>query len=138
MERQIFYSKIDLWLVVLLLAGVSPAILPLFWDFSWVLLGIDVLVLLFLVDLFRNTKYEIVGKRLVVRSGILLRVSCDICLLQSVAKTRTLLSAPALSLDRIKINVKGGGLLIVSPRQKQEFINALLAVNPNIRVLSDF
>lgn len=138
MERKIFYSKIDLWLVALLLAGVSPAILPLFWNFNWVLLGIDVLVLLFLADLFRNTKYEIVGKRLVVKSGILLRVSCDIFLLQSVSKTRTFLSAPALSLDRIKINVEGGGLLIVSPRQKQEFISALLAVNPNIRVLSDF
>ena len=130
----IYYSKIDLWLVIVLLLGLSPAILPLFWDFDWISFLIDVSVVVFLVEMFRHTKYVIDGDQLIVKTGFLLSESCDIHQILSVKRTRTFLSAPALSLDRLRIDVKGGKLFVISPRRKKEFVEHLLKINPEIIV----
>lgn len=130
----VYDSKVDWWLVALLVAGVSPAILPLFWTFDWVLFSIDVVVVLLLVEVFRNTKYEIDGEKLIVRTGFKLSTSCDVCQIKSVTKTRTLLSAPALSFDRLEIKLKGGEFIVVSPRKKQAFVEHLQSINPQIVV----
>lgn len=130
----IYYSKIDLWLVIVLLLGLSPAILPLFWDFDWISFLIDVAVVVFLVEMFRHTKYVIDGDQLIVKTGFLLSESCDIHQILSVKRTRTFLSAPALSLDRLRIDVKGGKLFVISPRRKKEFVEHLLKINPEIIV----
>ena len=129
-----FYSKIDLWLIVILLLGISPAWLPLIWDFDWVLLIIDVLLIGLLAYLFRNTKYVVDGDKLIVRVGFLSLGTCDIHQVLSISKTHTLLSAPALSLDRLKVNLRGGDILVVSPKHRKEFLDALLVVNPKIVV----
>lgn len=130
----VYYSKVDWWLVTFLVVGMSPAVFPLFWTFDWVLLSIDVVVALFLIEVFRNTKYVIDGEKLIVKTGFKLSSSCDICQIKSITKTRTLLSAPALSLDRLKVKLKGGDVIVISPRKKRAFVEHLLKVNPQIVV----
>ena len=133
----VFRSKIDLWLMILLLAVVLSITLPLFWKFDWVNLIIDIPVILLFYDLFRNTKYVIEGSRLVVKGGFLLCSTYDILSIRSILPTRTLLSAPALSMDRMKIELKGGDVVVVSPSRKREFVEELLKVNPGIEVNVD-
>ena len=130
----VYYSKVDWWLVTFLVVGMSPAVFPLFWTFDWVLLSIDVVVTLFLIEVFRNTKYVIDGEKLIVKTGFKLSSSCDICQIKSITKTRTLLSAPALSLDRLQVKLKGGDVIVISPRKKRAFVEHLLKVNPQIVV----
>lgn len=130
----VYYSKVDWWLVALLVVGMSPAVIPLFWTFDWVLLSIDVVVALFLIEVFRNTKYEIGGGKLIVKTGFKLSSSYDVCQIKSITKTRTLLSAPALSLDRLEVKLKGGEIVVISPRKKRAFVEHLLKVNPQIVV----
>lgn len=130
----VYYSKVDWWLVTFLVVGMSPAVFPLFWTFEWVLLSIDVVVALFLIEVFRNTKYVIDGEKLIVKTGFKLSSSCDICQIKSITKTRTLLSAPALSLDRLEVKLKGGDVIVISPRKKRAFVEHLLKVNPQIVV----
>lgn len=130
----VYYSKVDWWLVTFLVVGMSPAVFPLFWTFDWVLLSIDVVVALFLIEVFRNTKYVIDGEKLIVKTGFKLSSSCDICQIKSITKTRTLLSAPALSLDRLEVKLKGGDVIVISPRKKRAFVEHLLKVNPQIVV----
>lgn len=130
----VYYSKVDWWLVTFLVVGMSPAVFPLFWTFDWVLLSIDVVVTLFLIEVFRNTKYVIDGEKLIVKTGFKLSSSCDICQIKSITKTRTLLSAPALSLDRLEVKLKGGDVIVISPRKKRAFVEHLLKVNPQIVV----
>lgn len=130
----VYYSKIDLWLVIVLFLGLSPAIVPLFWDFSWVAFAINVVLVVFLVGMFRNTKYVIEDEKLIVKTGFLFSESCDVHQILSVKRTRTCLSAPALSLDRLRIDVTGGGLFVISPRRKKEFVEHLLKINPEIIV----
>lgn len=65
----VYYSKIDLWLVIVLFLGLSPAIVPLFWNFSWVAFAINVVLVVFLVGIFRYTKYVIEDEKLIVKTG---------------------------------------------------------------------
>ena len=45
--------------------------------------------------------------------------------IQSVTPTRSLWSAPALSLDRLRINYGNGRCILVSPADKQGFMEAI-------------
>lgn len=129
-----FRSKIDLWLIILLLAVVLSTTLPLFCEFSLVLVLIDIPIVLLFYDLVRNTKYVISEDKLIVKGGCLLCSTYDIASIRSISPTRTVLSAPALSLDRMKIEMKGGDSVVISPFMKDEFIAELLKVNPLIEV----
>ena len=136
MTSVVFRSKIDLWLIILLLAVVLSITLPLFWEFDWVILVIDIPIILLFYDLLRNTKYVIDDNRLIVKGGFLLCSTYDISSINSISPTRTFLSAPACSMDRMKIEMKGGDIVVISPLRKQEFIEELLKVNPGIEVKS--
>ena len=129
-----FRSKIDLWLIILLLAVVLSIVLPLFWKFEWIVFIIDIPIILLFYDLLRNTKYVIDRNCLIVKGGFLLCSTYDISSIRSISPSKTLLSAPALSIDRLKIEVKGGDVVVVSPLRKQEFIAKLLDINPAIEV----
>ena len=133
----VFHSKIDSWLITLLFAVVLSITLPLFWKFNWVNLVIDISIILLFYDLFRNTKYVIDDHRLIVKGGFLLCSTYDILSIRSILPTRTLLSAPALSMDRMKIELRGGDVVVVSPSRKREFVEELLKVNPGIEVNVD-
>jgi len=130
----VFRSKIDLWLIILLLAVVLSITLHLFWKFDWINLIIDIPVILLFYDMLRNTKYVIDGNKLIIKGGFLLCSTYEISSIRSIVPTRTLLSAPAMSLDRMKIDLKGGDSVVISPLKKHEFIAELLKVNPQIEV----
>ena len=51
-----------------------------------------------------------------------------------IRKTNTLLSAPAPSFDRILIKDAKGNPVIISPRDKKNFIQSLKSMNPTIKV----
>ena len=50
----------------------------------------------------------------------------------AITPTRSALSSPALSLDRLRIEY-GERAILVSPIYKEGFVRALRAVNPSIR-----
>ena len=134
MEKQVFYSKIGgFYIVSLLFVGFVLGYL-LIIDFSWLALVLDVLIVGILVLIGINTKYTLYndGKLTVVCGFLPSRYAVRKAV--SVKPTRSLLSAPAVSLDRIEVKFKKGLPLVVSPRDKQGFIAALKAVNPEIKV----
>jgi hypothetical protein len=68
-----------------------------------------------------GTYYVIDATSLVIRSGpfhwiIPLRE------IRSVEPTRDVRSGPALSFDRLRIEYSGGRVILISPREKQEFL----------------
>lgn len=137
--RVSFRSKIDTWVVVLLLAafvftvvraigqievGASPGGVLLAFAPVFAYCAIIAAVGL-------PTRYDLTPTALVVRSGVLrYLVSYDEIL--DVEPTRSPLAAPAWSLDRLKIGKKRGYLL-VSPADKEGFIEALRVRAPQMR-----
>jgi hypothetical protein len=138
-----FRSKVDGWLVGLIVAIVGGA-------FVFVVTGIArdggpkaaviaaVLLAgvgLFIIRTFRSTRYEVDGATLTVRSNFL-RWRIDITSIDDVTPTHDPISSPAMSLDRLRIRYRKDGEareLLVSPAEKEAFVEALRAVKPAIR-----
>ena len=98
----------------------------------WIGIIICSLGILLLVNVYTGTTYKITtGKRLLIKCGILETYDIDIMEIEWIKKCNEITSAPALSIDRLEINYKGGRVLI-SPRDKKKFITDLKQVNPKI------
>ena len=131
MKTKRFPSKVDRWLLAVLVLAVVIQIVALAGvldeseDLSGPLIGSGVLLLT--VGLFtwllRSTYYEVSGDTLRVVSGPFRR-RIKIEAIDSIEPTRSPLSSPALSLDRLRISY-GKRRVLVSPADKRGFLKAL-------------
>lgn len=137
-----FESKRDLWIVLLL--RVIPIFVLLVIGDVWYQTHGDLrgpiagAVVLILVELFffesvlRSTYYVIDGDTLIIRSSFI-TWRLPIREIRSVTPTRSALSSPALSLDRLRIEY-GSKWILVSPEERERFVAMLRSVNPAITV----
>lgn len=135
-DGQRFDSAVDMWLAVAMLlplavgsamtAGALTGHVP-FWTPLLVLVP-QVLV----VWILARTFYLVSGDTLSAVCGPF-RSTVPLHTIRSLTATRSSLSAPALSLDRIAV-AHSNGTLVISPRDKAGFIRAALSVNPTIAV----
>ncbi|WP_157729364.1 PH domain-containing protein [Tumebacillus algifaecis] len=102
-------------------------------DREWLALPILALAGVLNVWLWVGTYYEFREHELFVKGGPF-RWKIPYDQIKTVQKTRSLVSGPALSLDRIEIIYKMGACLI-SPVRETEFLEELQKRNPLIRQL---
>lgn len=133
-----YRSKVDLVVAAAVLG------LPLLTVAALSLTGLDSLVLVgavvmlsalisFAAWLLATTRYEIDGKALLVRSGpFSWRVS--FAEITSVERTSDPRSAPALSLDRLRIRYAGAEILI-SPQDQERFLSVMHELAPRARIV---
>ncbi len=132
----VFPSKVDGWLgVVLIGMGVVPFVLALFMMLSvgfsegvfTALIGVFNLGLLF--GLTWPVHYTVTETELVIRFG-LIHQSVRLDEIFLVEPSQSLLSAPALSLDRMKVHYdrSKGRSIVISPADRDGFYRALLRV----------
>ena len=134
MKNNTYRSKTGAWLAIVTIAVCAILYLPLiFISFSWGALIILLVLTYFICDMLLNIRYTIDGTALQLRCGFF-KSTCDIRQIKEISRTRTIESAPAASLDRIRIRFKKGGDVILSPMHKEEFIRHLMSINPDIRV----
>lgn len=127
-----FYSRVDFWYYLVILFLLWP-IYEVIASGDLTAICLMVLVLALVCSMFYCV-YRIEGETLRVQCGPFPYPKMQIQEIVSVRKTRTILSSPALSLDRIAVTSVKGRILIISPKQRVEFVKALLIINPNIKV----
>ena len=131
----VFRSKIDLWLLMVLVAA---EVLPLIQAVSALRDGSSwlphVLIFGLLGGLFSwlllSTKYTVNKDTLVVQSG-----PFRWCIAKNditkIASSNSIIASPALSLDRLRIDYADGrNSILISPKNKDGFLKAI-AVPPN-------
>ncbi len=131
MAQKEFRSKVDGWLRVLL-SGVAFAALgvgiAVFREVpapeSALTLGLCVLSALMVVWILVDTAYVVTRTELQIRSGPF-RWRIPLERITEVKESRTLLSGPALSLDRLQIRMGRWRSIVVSPEDKAGFRRAL-------------
>ena len=144
--KKVHNSKQDAWLILLVMGlggflafkllttlaygGDRGMAAALFWTcaFYW--------SVIFLIGW--PAKYVIHEKTLTVRAGVLLCMPIHIPSIKRIGPTRSMMSAPAWSMDRLRIEfwAEGkAGVVLVSPENKELFIRHLLEVNPRIELL---
>jgi len=125
-------SKIGLEILIPLIVVLGAVMTVMVLHIIWI--GIIVCGLLagFLLNIYTSTTYTITGKeRLIVKCGFLETFDININEIEWIKNTHDLSNGPALSIDRLEINYKGGRILI-SPRKKNQFIADLRKINPKI------
>ena len=130
----VYRSKIDTWLLVVLLfgafaalAGAVTVLVVVPPAMAWLLCILLVVVGAGLpLWLLASTYYRVDGDTLFISSGPI-RVRVPLRDITSVTPTNNPLSSPALSLDRLRIDYGHGKAVMVSPCDKQGFIRCLEA-----------
>jgi uncharacterized membrane protein YdbT with pleckstrin-like domain len=130
---KIYRSKVDIWLagaivaaaVVVLIVGFSVVAGPV--PAKWLIVAPMVLLGAVLpLWLLVSTDYRIADQNLLIRSGPF-RWRIPIREIRNVRPTRNARSSPALSLDRLLITYGGGQSCMISPKDKEGFLNELRA-----------
>lgn len=126
---QTFNSKIDWWLIILFVIvfgyPISDGLLSKQYGLSFTMFGFLALIGI----LFSKIKYVIDGQILKIWW-----IKVEIKSIKRIYRTRNPLSSPALSLDRIAIVYNKYDEVLISPKNKQEFVEELLKINPDILV----
>ncbi len=129
--KQVYRSKVDSWLLILILVAWGiPLTLIVVNEFSAVKFSIVSFMLIFTLLLLFGIKYTIEGKVLRVHYSFFYSERINIDEITEIANTHTLLSAPAASLDRVKITY-GKKYVILSPKDKQMFVKQLCDMSAN-------
>ena len=131
---KIYKSKIDWWLGLLLLYPIYLSVASLVkeqWLYGFAGLGFVFGVVLFVS---KTTRYIIDENQLIVKSLWIVNYTIDISKIRKIEKSNSILSSPALSLDRIALYYNKYDEVYISPKEKQDFLNNLLEINPNIEV----
>ena len=154
-KSMVHYAKVDWWVAALIggaalaevtggakvfisgLTGNSDPNAAL--GIGSVLVGVGLLFGLLLWGCYR-TRYEITGSALIVRFGPF-RTTVLLDSIVEVFPTHNPISAPAPSLDRLKIKYrsKNGGMrsALISPKGKEEFLRDLASAAPRLRSTAD-
>lgn len=134
-----FKSKIDWWIYALVIfTGVCCMLGPVLADSDyWLGLIMGMVFMGFEIFAFMSVSYAISGRELGVRMFYRWQWF-PIDRIASVRKVRGILSAPALSADRVAIRftdhsiLKSSLPLEISPKERDAFIDALKEINSNI------
>lgn len=129
-----YKSKVDTWLVCVIAGAILISAIPvLIYEFSWTAAIVMTTTLVLLIWLLFNIYYIITENILTVSYAGIIRQNFRICDITKISPTNSILSAPAASLDRIAVYFKDRRLpLIISPKQKKEFIDTLILINGDI------
>ena len=132
-----FYSKVSLLLVAIVtVAFFAPFSSIFFKDIALeskpLPFGLSIVIYGFIMHMFYNTHYTIRENILYVQSGFIKYRRIDISSIKSVEPSRNPLSSPAPSFDRIKVRYGKWSMILLSPKDKKGFTEALVSINPEI------
>jgi len=123
-----YKSKIDWWLGAILVLIVITSLIGFVASLFTGELGAIVAMIPTLllgaglpVWLMTSTRYTLSGKMLLVKCGPF-SWEIDVTDINSIKATRNPLSSPALSLDRLRIEYGLGRAVMISPQNKDQFL----------------
>lgn len=130
---KIYPSKINYWVYLPVTAFIAYFITKAIIEGQWagVIVVGTVSVLLFL-PMILNTRYRITDTILNVKSGFVINKNIEIANIRSIEPNHSIWSAPALSFDRIEIHYNRYDSVIISPKNKEDFIETIKQINPAI------
>jgi glucan phosphoethanolaminetransferase (alkaline phosphatase superfamily) len=131
-----FKSKIDLWLVLFLSLVFGGMAVKFAFDGVWGVLILILFVIAFIVHMFMTTFYIIIDDKLTIKCGFLINVSIPIVTIKKISETNNIMSSPALSLDRLEILYNKFDTVMISPKEKTKFIEAIQKINPEVEVIT--
>ena len=129
--KTVYPTKVSITLILIISCIMGCILILLAVSSKWIPFFIDLLLYVSLVYLMVSIKYEINESQLIIHQAMG-KMVIDINTIKSIEPTHTILSAPASSLDRLRISYNKYDEVVISPRRKEEFIRQLQSINPQI------
>ena len=126
----IYPSKVDWWLatalvvVPLLLSGVGVLVFIRHKPLGIIVIGVGAVIATTMALLSVPCRYTISDSSLEIRCG-LMHETIPLSNIVAAVPSSSLQSAPALSLQRVKITLGSGGSRLISPLDRDKFIKEL-------------
>ena len=127
-----FKSNIDWWFRVGVLAGLLSSATPIVLGFVFnitisIIIGVATLIICggIILPIYFNTYYLLEESKLHIQSGFCINKWISYKDIQSVKETEDPTASAGLSLDRIEIRYSTGNRILISPKDKNEFIKQL-------------
>lgn len=135
-------SKKDIWFFLIIWGLILSMILLYIFGgepIGWQLITyksvpgyiIGAFILTLLLWIWFGTGYKVEGELLKLKIGPF-KSKVNINEIKKISRTKNLLTAPALSVDRLEILFGKYNVINISPKDESKLIHSLLAVNPNI------
>jgi hypothetical protein len=96
-------------------------------------LAILTLIFAFIAHLFLKTEYTIDNDKLKIKCGLFSFKPIDINEIRVITKTKSIISSPAPSFDRIELKYGEFNEVIISPKDKFQFAKDLTRINQKIK-----
>jgi hypothetical protein len=138
----VFRSKVDWWLF-LILASIPGIPMAAVWTSAGgsppLSLWTPLIIAGLLVVAFAPVRYVIEGETVSVQCGLLRWefTAFHVKEVQSVQPTWDILASPALSMDRLDIDLGFRPRILISPKDKAGFLRALQGLDPELRPVND-
>ena len=103
-------------------------------SFFWPPVLLSLVAFAFMAHLLLSTHYIVKDGNLKIKSGFIYNLNIQISTIRKINESNSVLSAPASSLDRLEIIYNKYDSVLISPKEKTEFIKTMLEINPTIEV----
>lgn len=133
----VYYSKVSYPLLGLIFLVFFGPLVPTIFSTGLtkpILLTVFFLIVLylFILHMFFYTTYTIDEDALKIRCGFIGYKPYKIKDMKKVSKSTSIISSPAASFDRIQITYGKFDEIIISPKDKHQFVEDLQKINPEI------
>jgi len=127
--KQTFYSRVGAFVIITNILALFIVWLPLILKgiYEVQIIVISAIVSFFLLSMTFGIKYVVDGGKLKIYT-LFFHTDIDIKCITRMERSRSLLSAPAASLNRLALYYGKGNVTYISPRRQDEFIALLNAV----------
>lgn len=129
-----FKSKIDLWFILFLVLLFGLILVRLVYDQSWIGFAFILFVIAFIVQMYSTTFYSIENKKLLIKCGFFYNLSIEIESIKQISESYNIISSPAFSFDRLEILYNNFDTVLISPKEKLRFIEAIKKINPQTEI----
>lgn len=129
-----FKSKIDLWFILFLTVIFGLILISLAYDKKWIGFSFVLFVIVFIGYLFLTTSYTIEDKKVFIKCGFLFDRSIEIQNIKKISESFNIMSSPAFSFNRLEILYNEYDTVLISPKEKKRFIEAIKKINPQIEI----
>jgi hypothetical protein len=130
-----FKSKIDLWFVILVSILFTLILIRLAYDQNWVGFIFIIFVISYVIYSFSTTMYSIEGDKLKIKCGYFFNFLIEVKEIKTISETFNIISSPALSFNRLEILYNKYDTLLISPKDKSRFLEAIKRINPEIKIV---
>ncbi|WP_410880584.1 PH domain-containing protein [Myroides sp. DW712] len=133
MKRR-YNSKVSVLIGIIFIGTPLLCILAAIGEGSWISWLVALFTTALLLHSYFQTYYEIDGKQgtLYIQGGFLVREKIALNNIRKITESNSVLSAPALSIDRLEIHYNKYDSQLISPKNKKEFIAHIQELNPEI------